>query len=145
MAARKKSEKKWVCLLIAMLFVIIGVTVFFWASAPLETKTFDAKFIVGQNVGFDLNKTALTFGKIIPGGSAVRAIKIENRHNFSLEARIYASSKIVDYISFDEKDLLIMPYENKSLPITINIPLNISFGEYAGKIVFKIYKAENKK
>jgi len=123
------------------LFVII-YSVYLIISAPLETKNLEVKFIVGQNAGFDLNKSLLTFGRIPPGGSAVREINIENNYNFPVEIRVYASKNIAEYINIEQEYLKINASGKNKIPVTVNLPADMSFGEYSGRLVFKIYKSE---
>jgi hypothetical protein len=140
--AKKWKKKIFFYLALALCLFAVAYSVYLVISAPLEIKTLDVKFIVGQNAGFDLNKSILTFGRIIPGGSAVREVNIENNYNFSILIKAYASNNIAEYIDIEQEYLKINASGKKKIPVTVSLPVNISFGEYSGRLVFKIYKAK---
>jgi len=142
----RQKNKNWenVIIMLALLLIGIHLSAFFYKIflAPLETRIVDAKFSVGNNIGFDLNSTSLSFGKITPGGSAKRSLKLSNEFDYAIKVRVLASRKIADYISVKEESFLIEPKTLGSIEFTLNIPRNMKLGDYSGKVLIKIYKAK---
>ena len=140
--AKKGKKKIFFYLALFLGLLVIAFSIYLILSAPLETKTLKVRFIAGKTVGFDLDREVLTFGRIIPGGSAVRGVNIDNNYNFSILIKAYASKNIADYIDINQEHLMLEPLEKKKIPVTVSLPANMSLGEYSGKMVFKIYKAK---
>jgi len=109
-----------------------------WRSRPLETRIFDASFIVSDVSGFDLNSSALTFGKMMPGNTATRNVLIYNTYNFPIRIEPFASENIAPFITIP--NLTVGAKQNSSVPVTLSVPRNMSFGNYSGKVLFKIYR-----
>ncbi|GEM_PF-1277064 len=127
------------------LFLAISVissffSVFILFSKPLEIKEVDAKFIIGENPGFDLNSSALVFGRIPPGGSSTRKVVIDNSFSFPIEVKILASRNIAEFV-IAQPVTIIEAGKNASIPISVYIPQDNGFGDYYGKIRFEIYKS----
>jgi len=111
-----------------------------YPSKPLEMKQIEVTFLVGNNPGFDLNTSALTFGKIPQGSSSTRSILLENPFNFPITAEIYPSENIADLLSCNLK--ITIDKEPIHEPFTLSIPNNYSFGNYSGNINIYFRKAK---
>jgi len=119
--------------------ILITTSVFTWFSRPIEVKELDVRFIVGKNPGFDLNSSALTFGKVTKGGSAVRGVTINNEYDFPIEVKVLMTEEIVKFFSVPS-DVYIEPDKNSSFSVTLSVPEDLDFMEYSGKIRFFIFK-----
>ncbi|MDP2924968.1 MAG: hypothetical protein Q8N99_01205 [Nanoarchaeota archaeon] len=100
-----------------------------------------SSFIIGENYGFDLNKTALTFGMVKPGGSANRKLFIQNNYNKKILVEIKSSGDLNDYIVASENDFYLNPKETKNISFSIYAPDDIKLGKYEGYII--VYYVEN--
>ncbi|MBI2451578.1 hypothetical protein HYV50_00700 [Candidatus Pacearchaeota archaeon] len=144
---KNKFEKKFRGIYFYILFLIAVIIVFFsvllWVSGPIETKEFDVRFSVKNEVGgFDLNGTALTYGIIPLGGAGVRTVIIGNYHEFPVEVKILANREIFDFIDAPEK-IFLGAGEEKNVTIRIEIPEDAEEKEYNGKIRFDTYSLKN--
>jgi len=137
---KKQDEKmkKNIYLFFLLSFFLISFSFFILNSKPLEVKELDVNFIVGKGVGFDLNSSALTFGKIPLGGSSARSIAVDNSYNFPIEVNIFATKEIRKFIKAPFK-IIINSKENISIPITVYVPKDSVLGNYSGKIKLKMY------
>ena len=85
---------------------------------------------VSDYVGFNVNTSALYFGAISPGGSGFRFLELN-----SFDKRkvfIVPSGKIKKWVSYSENGFVFEG--NKSVKITVNVPKDVEFGEYSGKL-----------
>ncbi len=142
MLKRKRKDKRFNLMFYVLLTIdiILLITIFFtYYSKPLQVQTFDVKFTVDKNSGFDLNSSALTFGKAAPGSSTTRKISIENNYDFPIEARVYVTGNLRDFISVD--DYFVLESKEKiSVPVTLYVKEDVPFGDYSGKIKFELRK-----
>ena len=142
---RNKSKNVFVIkILIGISFALIVISSCFLAyhffTKPLEMRVVEATFIVGKNVGFDLNTTALTFGKLAPGGSSTRNMTIANLREFPIRVNILADRNISSFLT-TETEFLLFPGEKKDIAFTLSVPSNLSYGNYSGRVLFEMHKA----
>lgn len=110
-------------------------------NQPLEEKILDVKFIVGDKPGFDLNDSGLIFGRIIPGSTASRKVRMFNGNDFLVEVRVFTDKSTANFLRVDAPFNL-LPNESKDVIFSLTVPKNMSFGEYSGKTVIEIRKAD---
>ncbi len=138
----KKIRNKYLLqiILLILLIIIISINVYYFLelSKIVEVKVLNASVIVSDITGFDLNASALTFGKITRGGSATRGINIKNNQNFPVKVYISAKGEIKNFIF--SANYRLEKNQEKSIKISVVIPLDAVFGEYSGKVIVKIKK-----
>ncbi len=141
MSKKQRRDKKilLIILIIILFFVIIlNTSLFNQLSEIVEIKEIEASIIVSDKVGFDLNSTALIFGKVLPGGSSSKFVDFENNFGFPVEIYIYGEGEMKKFITpFKEK---IEKGGKKNIKISAFVPLDAEFGNYSGKVVIKIKK-----
>ncbi|MCX8158970.1 MAG: hypothetical protein N3D20_01615 [Candidatus Pacearchaeota archaeon] len=108
----------------------------------LESKELYANVNVskGNRGGFDLNKSALTFGKISLGGSATRSINFENNYNFAVYVKISANGDIANLLFFNEIEF-VKAKENKRIGFSVITNNETKVGFYEGKVKIDVYPA----
>lgn len=128
-------------LAVALVLFLFSLALLFYnfGNKPYESRVFRVHFVVGDRVGFDLNKSALTFGIIPPGGTGTRNIIIENDQDFPLKCKVYISDNLVDLV-YSENNFVIPPRTNRELGINIYVPQNVSYGNYTGEIKIELRK-----
>jgi hypothetical protein len=131
-------------MLVGISFALIVISSCFLAyhffTKPLEMRVVEATFIVGKSIGFDLNTTALTFGKVVPGGSSTRNMTITNTYEFPIRVEILADRNISSFLT-TETEFLLFPGEKKDIAFTLSVPSNLSYGNYSGRVLFEMHKA----
>lgn len=139
----KKKEKRrnsWLIFLIIILSLVIvaNVNSLYRMLSIIEVKELEASLIISDIAGFDLNKTALTFGAIIPGSSATRIISMENNYEFPMEVFIYGKGEVRQFIIPGRE--VIGAGEKRKIGVTVRAADNAKFGNYTGKVLIEIRK-----
>lgn len=146
MAFHEKEEEKmkrenFLAILIAALVIAIQLAIFVSSRIPLQSEDFYASANVTYNQGgFDLNKSALTFGNLVIGGSSTREIVFENNYPFPVLAKISASGEIADFLIF-ENEARVPEGGSRNISFTFYSPPGSSVGFYSGSVNLKIYSS----
>ena len=140
---RKKRKRKnnflnLMLIMIALILIIVSAYQFY--NKPLETRFFEIKFIVGSNPGIGIFPEELHFGKLTPGGAAIKTITLKNDYKFPIKMQILLSDNLQNLISFNDISPSIMPGESILLPVTLSIPRNMSYGNYTGRMMLEFKK-----
>ncbi len=134
---KMKNNKLLIILIAIILFgLILNILILKNSLKAIEIKEIDARIIVSDKVGFDLNSSALVFGEVLRGGSSSRGVIIENNLDYPLEIEIYAVGGIKDFIMPIKEE--INGNEKKTITITAVAPENSELKEYTGKIIFRM-------
>ena len=133
----KKIALSVFCLSVFLLF--ISLTGYFLRSELLQSQTFYTNVNVTDTLGFDVNRTALTFGNIIRGGSSTRNIKIDNYYDFPVVVHVSADGNMKELLNFEE-ELYLEQGETKSVPFSVYVDDNASEGVYSGNITLLLYR-----
>ena len=134
----EKRNKKTTILLFALLITLLFI-IWTFRVKPVESKTMEVEFSVGETTGIDLSTENLSFGRLVPGSSSHRTIKLENHYGYPLKVKIIASKQIAPYI-YIEEDYTAEPGKLTRIPLTLKIPENTSYGNYNGEIRFEMKK-----
>ena len=86
---------------------------------------------VGDYVGFNVDTDAIYFGVINKSGSGSRIIDIKNT-DVPYMVNIESYGELAKWVYVSENNFLIRPYENKSLKVTVLVPPDAAYGNYAG-------------
>ncbi len=144
---RKRKNKLIVWLAIAVFviaFIGFGLALLNYSSYwfGLERRNFYTNVnITADTGGFDLNTTALTFGKIKIGGSATRNIIFENNYDFPVIVKINSEGSINQLLSY-EKEVFVDEEETKKIGFSVTSKASDLLGYYDGFIEFKIIPAK---
>lgn len=131
---------------IAVVLAVVLFANFFAISSRLnlvQTEEVYAKVMIDNSAsGFDLNTSALSFGKVGAGGNAVRNVSIMNNFNFSIIATYSAEGNISRFIKSGYGE--IEKGESKDMAINLYVREGSKEGFYDGKVIFRIYKSKSK-
>lgn len=149
--ARERSEKmkvvKVAVVVLLLGIIFLGAFFIYRAVSPfrgaLKVEKVDVSFAIGGYGGFNLNKTALTYGTITPGGSSVRNVILGNSYSFPIVVKVFASESLTRFLTVEE-NLSIEPGESRKTAVTIQAPRDAEFGNYSGEISFVFLKSENR-
>ena len=137
----KKRHRVLIYFLLVLSIISIAVSFWIFFHRPLEVRELDVMFIVANDaVGFDLNNTALTFGKIPQGGSGTRKVIIDNMRSYAVEVRIFVSEDIASFVAVPE-NLYLPAFENATFSVMVSVPDDIREGNYTGRIRLETYRA----
>ncbi len=128
-------------ILIAIGIIIIFFTMVLQAQKEvIEIRELQVIYAVGDKTGFDLNSSALHFGKILPGSKSTRSVQIDNPHAFPVYVHFEPEPALEDFIIFDGASTKIQPWRSKEFSFTLNITPDTPLGNYTGVIVVYIRK-----
>ena len=126
-----ERKNKALIILVFLSSLIIFISII---NLPLNKEVISAKFVLGENMGFDLSPGKLNFGKIIINNSASREIIIENNYDKSIRVNIKSSGKISDYIIVSENNFILEPLESKNVVFSVYTSGLTEFRDYKGKV-----------
>ena len=129
------SMKWWVLAVLAFLLFA-----WFLGQRPVSVFVVEASMEVSDQVGFDVNDTALTFGKVVPGTSSTRSVVIANGHAFPVVVRVDVLGGISDFVASSD-EVMLAAGEERSLGMTVSVPSGAVPGVYEGVVEFVLYRA----
>jgi len=141
MVRKKEKNKLSLVIFILILSLVLFLVALFYGDNVLEEKKIYSTLLVGSPLGFDLNNTTLTFGRIPQGSSVKRDIFISNNYEFPIVARLSSLGNISEFLIFDSEFFLDIGEQENVTINTISIPYEIPDGDYSGNIVIKFTKA----
>jgi len=98
------------------------------------------KIEIGENIGFDVNSTALTFGKIQSGSTSTRKIILTNNEEESIRVILKINGAAERFIQFEQNPVILSPQETKEIGIFATAPENAEKKEYTGEV--RIYSTK---
>lgn len=108
---------------------------------PLLASTFQTSLEVTQDkIGFDVNSSAVTFGKIALGGTSTRSISGYNPYPYDVRIDYSAEGSIASFIK-DDSFKIVQPYEHFSYSLSVFAETNASIGNYTGNISIFLLRA----
>ena len=106
---------------------------------PIHSMSLFATVIIGDSLGFDVNGSALVFGRIAPGGSSTRTILFYNEQPFSVLLTIHPKGDIAPLLSFEDT-VRIEPHEQKRIGFSA-LAAEHPYGSYNGTVTFDVLPA----
>jgi hypothetical protein len=129
---------------VSFFLLLISVMLFYFINKPIQIQTFSASFNITEDIGgFDLNESALTFGRLRLRDSAMRNIIFYNSYPFPVVVFVNSDGAIQPFLSFDGF-FFAQPNETKKIPFTIYAGDSAPLGFYAGKVTLEIKRSYKK-
>ena len=126
--------------IISAFILVSSFVLFSYFSRPIDSWSVYTSFESTDDTGgFDLNKTALTFGKIPRGSSSTRAIYFDNNYNFSTRVSVNVNGSISPYISYP-KETIVEPHERSKIYFIVDVPFDFENGSYDGFARVYVYR-----
>jgi len=123
---------------LAVIMLLANIYMFFNIKDVLEIKEIGSSIIVSDSIGFDLNSSSLTFGKVTRGGSSNRILKFENNYDFPVYVEIYGKGEINKFVK--QSRYFVEARGKKEIHVNAYVPEDIEFGRYKGKVIVVIKK-----
>lgn len=108
-------------------------------SGPLQTKTVDVKFSIGENLGLVADSSELDFGRVISDSSSVKTVNLTNFYKFPVKVSVLISKNLRGFI-FSDYGFILKPNETRGVPFNLVISSDENFGSYSGDILFEFRK-----
>ena len=117
----------------------VSILGFIFNGHPIQTNTFYTSVNVTNNIGFDLNSTALTFGNVVKGGSSSRNLNLVNNYPFPVVAIVRTEGEIAPLLHFDN---IIDIGINESKKLSFSVLAYPYFNEslYTGNVFVELYR-----
>jgi len=148
---KQKNLNKRNLYIIAIVLIVLIINFIFILNYNVKNKppnllahsNIDIKFIVGEHPGFAVESEYIFFGRVTPRGNSEKMITI---HSFDepVLVNIYYSGDISDHVIVDKNNFILYP-ENKSVNLTFHLKnlLNLSYGNYTGKVNLDYYEVKD--
>ena len=134
-------ERKNKLFIIALILFILSLGFFIFTIyskvSYLERKMFFARVIVSNSSGFDLNSTALTFGKIMPGSSSTRNLIMENNYGLPIIVELSSKGDISELLKYTERTW-VENNKTEKIAVTATAPQDMEYGTYEGFVIATI-------
>ena len=137
-----KRTFKMFLIILSILLIISSIIIITKVNAIYKntvTQNFNSYLIVSDKGGVGLVPGVVFFGRMRPGDTSMATIYLNSTFNYPLNVKIRAIGDLKKF--FVNNDFALMPYENKSVYLTVIIPKNTSFGRYDGQVEVKLRKA----
>ncbi|PIN88991.1 hypothetical protein COU60_04930 [Candidatus Pacearchaeota archaeon CG10_big_fil_rev_8_21_14_0_10_34_76] len=135
-----KTKFYYFIFIFSIIVFLTSIFFFIFNQRDIAFKAIPISVNVTENLGFDLNESALTFGNVFPGGYSERKILFSNDFDFPVLVKLKAKGSVADLISFDESRIVDSRNIIK-IPIGIFIPSDAKKGLYEGELIIYVYPA----
>jgi len=126
-----------IIILILLIFLVINLRDYY---SILDKKQFQARVIVSDHYGFEINSSALMFGMVTPGGVSSKSIDLENNYGQSVNVQIYSKGEVRGFLLISENNFILEENQKKKIGFSVSVPEDYEFGEYSGEIEIIIRK-----
>ena len=137
----KNNARIYILFVVAFLLILVSFGLLTSMRKPIGFKEIEVNFIAGGDPAFDINGTALTFGRIPLDSTATRSVIVENSYDFEVEVKLAVWEEIAEFI-ITNASVFLGPQENARISVSVFIPREAQEGNYNGKINFLTYKAK---
>jgi len=128
----KMKTKKYL-IIASVILILFSSTLILINLGNTEKNEYEAYFIVSDRGGVGIMPGIIFFGKMRPGDRGSATIHLNNTINKRILMEITSSEELTPY--FLEQEIILRPYENRTLDLTVVIPKNSTLGEYRGKVI----------
>jgi hypothetical protein len=104
-----------------------------WYLISIETREVKFQVTTDNVIGFDLNRTVITFGKVQQGGAASRNTNISSRVPAIAHIRIEPPA-LAEWLSTPQYIIPLEPDRPYQASFTLDIPENATPGNYTGSV-----------
>jgi len=138
----KKNRFAFSIFLFSLLLILLSLGLLFLGGSeePVQEFNLEVSFEVGDSLGFDVNKSALSFGRVPPGSDSSRGVRIDSDYSFPVRVLIFASEEVASYLSTSQESFVIEPGESAGIPFVLSIPEDMAMGNYSGNVKFELWR-----
>ena len=95
----------------------------------------------GRGVGFDLNTSAVTFGKLFPGAGSSRKFEINNTGTRPVEVVVKTFGAMGRWVAIAPQPLIITPEQRSGhFNATVMVPIDANAGNYTGRMLVLVLR-----
>jgi len=106
----------------------------------LKITEIDMDMTVADKIGINADTDALHFGRCFPGAESRRRIFISNKNDFPVVVNLRTEGSLAKWVSVEETEFILNPYQNNSIDFVASPPQNAEFGTYEGISIVTVKK-----
>lgn len=115
------KKVSYVLFLFSFFVFIVSLAGLFFNSRPIQMeRIYTSVNVTSDFLGFDLNGTALTFGRVLKGGNSVRNINFQNGYPFPVVVKTKVDGEMTNLLNFDGK-VKVGEGESRKLSFNLNL------------------------
>ncbi|MFH1710819.1 MAG: hypothetical protein ABH840_00740 [Nanoarchaeota archaeon] len=141
----KSILKNNLILYLALIFLfVIFICLYFYFNysfSIIEKREIYTKVILSDHYGIDINGTALSFGMIVPGGSASKELTIGNDYERDVKVQFLVKGEIGEFVRISENNFILNKNKSRKIDFSVSVPSSAKYGVYEGKVIVVIRKA----
>ncbi len=128
-------------LLLAIIIAAVTMTLYFMFSAT-EVRHIPAWAMVKNEsvIGFNVDKTKLTFGSMPYNAPSYRQLIISPDTSRSTRVRIRAEGNISPYLKSDLYDFVLTGNESRKVTLFVEFPPSAGEGNFSGEVIVTLSK-----
>lgn len=134
--------KKITYFLFAFSLLLFLISAGWFFLGHIDEKDIFASVNVSDRVGFDLNKSSLSFGSITPPGEASRDVVFDNNYNFPVLLSISSHGDIKPLL-MHERFVRVESGEKKEIGFVARADGDTKQAYYQGRVNFRIIPLRN--
>ncbi len=135
------SEKMNKVKVLATFLVPFLAIMLVWNVIAPEWREIPASISVDNTtIGFDVNTTSLTFGRVFMTGTSQREMLISNMDDYDKVARFTVEGDIAKFVTVPP-EMIARANANTSVGMTAIVPFGTPLGNYTGKVVVFLRRA----
>lgn len=136
--------KRFIALLALAAALLIVVTSVVFVLVYVQTAyemEMNVKVVDEGSVGFDLNTSAVTFGKLKPGMNSERYFDINNTGTSPVKVVVKTFGSIAKWVVITPQPLVITPEQrNGNFTAKLLLPTGLAPGRYEGRMVVLVMR-----
>ncbi|HLC54280.1 MAG TPA: hypothetical protein VJK07_01490 [Candidatus Nanoarchaeia archaeon] len=120
--------------------ILLTLSFYLIQHRPFDSRVLPVRFMIGDRVGIEINDSALTFGRALPGTTLYRGIFVDNPHAFSINVRVFINKTIASYVFAPNATFTLSSGARYEVPFVLAVPSGSEAGNYSGTVLFEFWK-----
>jgi uncharacterized membrane protein len=141
---KKFLTKRFIGILAVCAALLIVITTLTFILVYVQTAyemDMTVKVVNTGPVGFDVNTSVVTFGKIYPGQTSSRFFEINNTGTTPVKVIVKTFGKIGPWVAITPQPLIITPEQQSGYyNATILVPKDTAVGNYTGRMLVLVMR-----
>jgi zona occludens toxin (predicted ATPase) len=134
----KKNKQRIFLFILFFLVLIFSIFNLFNYFSIIEQKRIYTEVMVSDKFGIAINKSALLFGRLVPGTSSNKNISIVNDYDHEISVDISSKGDIKEFLSVSDNGFILKKGELKDIKFFVKVPKHTEYGNYSGEIIVDI-------
>ena len=120
--------------------ILLALSFYLIQHRPFDSRVLPVRFMIGDKVGIEINESALTFGRALPGTTLHRGVFVDNPYAFPITVRVFINQTIASYVFAPNATFILSSGARYEVPFVLAVPSNAEAGNYSGTLLFEFWK-----